>query len=248
MLLASRLLDVPHGFSTRIGGASRGPYSSLNLSRTVGDDPVAVEENVRRFAHAASFGRPILTAHQVHGTRMIFAGKGPSAEAMPLPDTDADALVTTSRDVGVAVKTADCTPILIHAPAAAAVAAVHAGWRGTHARILARAIESLVSDYGASRADIRIVIGPRIGPCCFEVGEEVAAQFAASAPGVVLRRGGKIFVDLGLANRLECLESGVPAAQIEDLGRCTSCEPDVFFSHRRDRGATGRHVSFIALT
>ena len=247
MLLVSRLLDIPHGFSTRVGGASQGPYSSLNLSGTVGDDPHAVEENVRRFANAVAIGRPVLTARQVHGTRMIFVDHGASAELLPPPQIEADALATRSRTVAVGVRTADCTPILVHAPRAGAVAAVHAGWRGTHARVLTQAIEALVRDHGATAAELRIVIGPRIGPCCFEVGEEVAAQFAASPPGVVIRRAARTFVDLGLANRSECLASGVPAGQIEDMGRCTFCEADVFFSHRRDHGTTGRHVSFIAL-
>jgi YfiH family protein len=248
MLLYSKILDVPHGFSTRLGGASQGPYSSLNLSRTVGDDESAVEENVRRFARGSGLKRPIITARQIHGSHVINPGSSSSTEAMPTPTEDADALASQDRDIAVAVKTADCVPILVHAPDVGAVAAVHAGWRGTRSRIAAVVVQTLSRDFGADPAKIRAAIGPRIGFCCFEVGVEVAAEFQAEfPPEVVARRGDRAFVDLGLANRSVLASAGVPDSQIDDLRRCTRCEGELFFSHRRDQGKTGRHVSFIAL-
>ena len=248
MLLYSRILDVPHGFSCRRGGASQGPYSSLNLSRTVGDAPWAVEDNVRRFSEETNLRRPIITVHQVHGTRLITPEPRQKAEMMPEASEDADGLISRNRDFALGVTTADCVPILIHATDVGAVAAVHAGWRGTRARIAAVAVESLVRDFGADPSKVHVAIGPYIGPCCFEVGVDVADEFRNGFPkAVVSCRDQHRFVDLGLANRSVLAAAGVPEVQIDDLRRCTRCEEDLFFSHRRDRGKTGRHIAYIAL-
>jgi polyphenol oxidase len=248
MLLNSRILDVPHGFSTRVGGASQGPYSSLNLSWSVGDESAAVEENVRRFAKAAGLGRPIITARQVHGIRVIAPPRRLESEGtLPVPTEEADALVANDQDRAVGVKTADCVPILMHAPDAGAVAAVHAGWRGTRSRIVKEAIQKL-RDLGAEPSKLRVAIGPAIRACCFQVGNDVAEEFRKGfSAAVVEHRQGQTFVNLALANRMALIESGVAESNIEDLARCTSCEDQLFFSHRRDRGVTGRQVSFIAL-
>jgi len=240
MFLTSDLLSragVVHGFSTRGGGISVAPWDSLNLGGSVGDDPAAVEENLVRLARAAGIARAAFrSAVQVHGDRVLVVGEGPHD-----PAEEADALLAAAPGVAVAVKTADCVPILLFDRATGAAAAVHAGWRGTAAAIARRAVEAL-SGQGGGPHSILAAVGPAIGPCCYEVSPELAERFAARhAEGVV--RGRQL--DLAEANRRLLLEAGVPAAQIEVLGRCTACEPARFFSHRRDAGRTGRHLSFV---
>lgn len=247
MIITSRLLDVPHGFTTRQGGVSQGPYASFNLSRSVGDDPAAVDQNALRLAAAAGLRGPVITARQVHGDRVLRPARPATDETLPAPSADADALWSADAGLAVGVKTADCVPILVHAPRSRSVAAVHAGWRGTVARVLARAIEALVREGGAAPGELRVAVGPAIGPCCFEVGPDVAAAFARGFPPEVVRQdGARTTVDLYLANRRIAEALGVPGTQIDDPVRCTRCAEREFFSHRRDRGVTGRHLAFIA--
>lgn len=225
-----------HGFSTRRGGVSAAPFDSLNLGGSVGDDPAAVEENLRRLAAEAGFERGGFRAVlQVHGDRVV------TADERPIPaGTEADALVSRTPGIAVAVKTADCVPILIASAATGSVAAVHAGWRGTDAAIVQRAVESL----GLPPSELVAAVGPAIGACCYEVSEELAARFAArhgSASGVVRGR----HLDLPAANRALLLEAGLRPEAIDVLDACTACDAERFFSHRRDRGNTGRHLSFV---
>lgn len=234
MFLTSRLLEregVRHGFSTRAGGVSSGPWSSLNLGGSVGDDPAAVAENVRRLAARAGLAG-FAAVHQVHGDRVVEGRPG-----LP-PSTEADAVLSVPGGPAPAVKTADCVPVLLLDRRSGRVAAVHAGWRGTRLRIVARAVEAL-GEPGAVVA----AIGPCIGRCCYEVSAELAAEFAGvfGADVVEGRR-----LDLVLANRRALREAGVGEAAIEVVGGCTSCDPARFFSHRRDEGRTGRHLSWIS--
>lgn len=240
MLVTSDLLaraGVVHGFSTREGGVSAAPWASLNLGGSVGDDPAAVEENLLRLAGAAGIRRGAFRgAVQVHGDRVLEVGQGPHD-----PATEADALLTGTPGLAVAVKTADCVPILLFDRHTGAAAAVHAGWRGTAAGIVRRAVLALAAR-GSDPAHVLAAIGPAIGRCCYVVSPELAADFAARHPeGVVQGR----HLDLPEANRRLLREAGVPDEQIDVLHRCTSCEGRLFFSHRRDAGRTGRHLSFV---
>ena len=158
-ILRSRLLDpFPHGFTTRLGGLSRPPYDALNLGEGVGDDPAAVAESWRRLALAAgvSFAR----VRQVHGARVVVAERAGG------PGDEADAVATRTPGVAAYVSVADCVPVLVADPRGNAVAAAHAGWRGTIARVAARAVEALVG-MGARREDLVAAVGPSIGPCCY---------------------------------------------------------------------------------
>jgi YfiH family protein len=235
-LLTSRRLSVPHGFSTRAGGVSVGPFASLNAGAGVGDDPLAVAENLARLVRAA--GGPIATAKQVHGAEVVRTS-GPGIEAM------ADALWTDEPGGSVGVRTADCVPILIEDPGGRRVAAVHAGWRGVAARVVERAVAALVKE-GARASELKVALGPCIQRCCFEVSGDLPERFAAAfGPEVVVASApGSRHLDLPLALVRSLAEAGVLASQIDVLGHCTSCDPR-FFSHRRDRGVTGRHLSFI---
>jgi YfiH family protein len=209
-------------FTTRAGGVSEGPYTSLNLGRWTDDDPAAVAENRRRAADGA--GAPAF-ARQVHGTRVLRVG-APSPEDAAA--TDADGVATAAHGVAALVLTADCIPVALALPGA--VAMVHAGWRGLADGVLeegVRAVRELAGD-----GPLHAAIGPAAGRCCYAVGEEVAARFPAWARG----RGRTLDLKAVAAARLRA----AGAVDVRDVGRCTMCEPDVFFSHRASGGITGR--------
>jgi len=239
-ILASALLAAfPHGFTTRAGGASEPPWDSLNLGTGVGDAPGEVAENWRRLSQAT--GLAFALVRQVHGDSVIHVDR-PTEGAR-----EADAVATAEPGVAACVLVADCVPLLIGDPLTGAVAAVHAGWRGTLARVAARAVESLAMTYGSNPGDLLAAIGPAIGPCCYEVSPELADRFKLElGPGVVDPRPRQPRLDLWLSNELVLRSAGVAQERIEVLGRCTACDAEAFFSHRRDGGRTGRQVGFIA--
>ena len=148
---------------------------------------------------------------------------------------EGDALVTARAGVAVSVRTADCYPILLADERNHAVAAVHAGWRGTAARIVIRTLEEMHRLYGTAAADVYAAIGPGIGECCYEVGADVALQFGLEA--------GRI--DLAAINRRQLLDAGVAEHRVDVLGGCTKCDAHLFHSYRRDQLAAGRMVSYI---
>jgi hypothetical protein len=154
-----------------------------------------------------------------------------------------DALLENTPGGMVAVKTADCLPILLVDPVVRAVAAVHAGWRGTVARIAAGAVAAMAAEFGTEPGNLRAAIGPGIGKCCFEVGPEVAAEFQEPVSG----EGRRAHVDLAAANRRQLLEAGVTASAIATSNLCTMCQANEFESYRRDREKAGRMLSFAAL-
>lgn len=255
--LTSPLLDragVRHAFSLRSGGVSPAPLDSLNLGGSVGDDPANVSENLRRFAAEAGVSAPFATVQQVHGDRVVTARASARGLAWfetpetPLPpcEIEADGVIGLDGAV-VGVRTADCVPILLFDPASGAAAAVHAGWRGTAARIVGKAVERLGRDHGARPSELLAAIGPAIGPCCYEVGGDLADRFEALLGGMVVNRAPPApHLDLLAANRRWLEEAGMLADRIDDLRACTACDAGRFFSHRRDAGRTGRHLSVIA--
>jgi hypothetical protein len=237
-LLRSRLLaGFPHGFTTREGGVSAGPFASLNLGDQVGDAPEAVAENWRRLGEAT--GLAFARVRQVHGARAVLA----SAPATPAEE--ADAVVSLTPGLAACVAVADCVPLLLADPASRAAAAVHAGWRGTLALAAAAGVRALAGACGAPPHRLLAVVGPSIGPCCYQVSEDVAARFETAFGAEVVRRGrGGPRLDLWAANARVLSDAGV--GEVELLARCTACEPQAFFSHRRDAGRTGRMVGFVA--
>lgn len=230
---------IRHGFSTRLGGVSVGPFASMNLARAVGDDPGAVAENHRRFAAAVGYdaGR-LYESSQVHGARVL---RAEGRDVLATRAEEADALVTTTPGDAVAVRVADCVPVLLAAPGVGAVAAVHAGWRGVAQRVLDAALAAMAVDPGGVIA----AVGPCIGPCCFEVGDEVAAEIAAASTGAAVRRvdGAKPRVDLRAAVAAQLAGAGVRA--VEQVGGCTRCEAGRYHSYRRDGKASGRLLAAI---
>jgi YfiH family protein len=236
LLTSPALRGFPHGFTTRRGGVSRAPWDALNLGGAVGDDPAAVAENWSRLA--AATGLSFARVRQVHGDRVV------AARAAGAPGEEADAVTTAAPGVAACVLVADCVPVLLADPRSGAVAAVHAGWRGTIARIAARAVEALARDHGARPGELVAAIGPSIGPCCYEVSPELAARFAREVGGEAAPRADR--VDLWRANARVLADAGVAPGAVDTLRRCTSCEGDLFFSHRRHSGCTGRQVGYVA--
>ncbi len=228
-----------HGFSDRRGGVSEGRYASLNLGAKWGDDPAHVRENLRRLGEQAGFDPSALrTADQVHGITI--------ADASALrEDTKADAVFATRESGLVAgVRTADCVPVLLVDEVAGICAAVHSGWRGTVANIVAETVKEL-SARGASCARLLAAIGPCISVEAFEVGPEVADQFADAFVWSATATRPRPHVDLRGCVRSQLLASGLLANNIEDVGGCTCLERHAYFSYRRDGAGIGQQLSFI---
>jgi YfiH family protein len=242
-LLRAKQLDVPHGFSTRSGGVSAAPFDSLNLGAHVNDEPALVLENRRRLLRSSG-ARSLAVLDQVHGDQVLTLNEG--RDDLVACGT-ADASITQTRGLALCIGTADCLPILLHAPEVRAVGAAHAGWRGTDKRIGARTVESLAV-LGASPKKMRAVLGPCIRRCCYEVSHELAAQFETQfGASVVARSFAQPHVDLVEASRLTLIQAGLPPESIEVIDACTSCDATRFFSHRRDQGKTGRMLAFVCL-
>src|SRR5512146_2739323 len=181
-ILQSRLLAAfVHGFTTRSGGAPTGPFASLNLGGGVGDDPAAVAENWARLERET--GLRFARVRQVHGARAV------RADAPTAPALEADVVVTQAPGVAACVSVADCVPVLLADPETGAVAAVHAGWRGTLAGAAAEGVRALAREAGAPAARLLAAVGPSIGPCCYEVSADLAAQFRAALGEAVVRPG-----------------------------------------------------------
>jgi len=238
LFLVARSLPVRHGFTLRSGGVSEGKRASLDLG-PAGKAGPDIRENRLRLARAAGLpAEALVLADQVHGTRVVRGRPGEVSEA--------DALWTDAADTWVGIRTADCVPILLASADGLRVAAVHSGWRGTAGRIVEAAVATLARE-GAGPATLRAAIGPCIGVCCYEVGEALGSRFTdAFGADVVRRDGPRPHLDLRLAVRNTLEQAGVAAAHIEDVPGCNSCDARRFFSHRRDRGGTGRHLAFIA--
>jgi polyphenol oxidase len=222
-------ITLPGGtalFTTRRGGVSDGPFASLNLGLWTDDDAGRVHENRTRVAHLA--GGRLAQVRQVHGTDVVAAD----------PDTvrDADGQVTAERGVAAMALVADCLPIALVAPEG--VGMLHAGWRGLAGGVVQAGVRA-VRELGGS-ADIVAAIGPGAGGCCYEVGEEVHAAFASH--GGAVRRGRNLDLKAIAVRELEA--AGVSA--VHDVGICTMCaDPQLFYSHRRDGGVTGRQAGVV---
>lgn len=218
-------------FPARVGGVSEPPRHSLNLGLLTGDDPAAVVENRRRLAAAIGVepGRVAL-ARQVHGAELLEHAQGAGRWLDPDPGApQADGHLLREAGQAAFCFTADCLPVALCGPGG--VALLHCGWRGLAAGIVARGAAAV----GARAA----VVGPGIGPCCYEVGEEVAAEFA-DLDGAVARRPGAARPRLDLVAAARALLAAAGVERVAAAGLCTGCEAELFFSHRRDRGATGR--------
>ena len=239
--------------TTRRGGVSTGNYASLNCTPYTGDDPDSVRQN-REILLSALPQRPreLIIPWQTHGTRVLavddaFLSVGSEQRHALLQGIDA--LVTNQPGICLCISTADCIPVLIYDAKHGAIAAVHAGWRGTVNRIVGHALERMRTLYGTDGADVSAVIGPGISLEAFEVGDEVYEAFrrAGSPMDRIARKQEKWHIDLWEANRLQLLDFGVPSASIETAGICTYTHYEDFFSARRLGIKSGRMLSGIVM-
>lgn len=240
------LARVSHAVFTRLGGVSRGPFASLNVGRSVGDDRAAVAENhARIYSYLGLSADRVATASQVHSNRIAVVMNDDGGRIFP----NADGLVTNQPGVALMLRFADCQPILLYDPVHHALGLVHAGWRGVAQGAVRRAVETMRHAFGSRPEELIAGLGPAIGVCCYTVGHEVAAVMGYALPdwNEVLRPEGsdKWRLDLSAANAQQLAAAGVQ--QIEQAHLCTGCHHDEFFSHRADHGHTGRFavVAFL---
>jgi polyphenol oxidase len=239
---------IKHGIFTRHGGESAAPFASLNLGGNVGDDAKAVRRNHERMYAALDMdGARACTVWQVHSADVMIAN-GPVRGRRWLGQ--ADGMVTDHADVVLAMRFADCTPLLFHDPVRGVIGMAHAGWRGTVRGIGANTVRLMQRAYGSNPADIRIGIGPAIGPSHYQVGEEVVAavqDYFGTVDGLIRRHpdDGTAYLDLWAANALDVRRAGVQ--QVETSGICTVDCNGEFFSHRAEKGRTGRFGAVLSL-
>ncbi|MHA8082564.1 peptidoglycan editing factor PgeF [Aquirufa sp. A-Brett2-15D] len=222
------------GVSTRHGGLSETPYTSLNLGIHTDDSPEIIEKNLALFCEDVGISPSDLArSYQVHGDKIWVTGR-------PGYQTGFDAMVSVQAGVFAGVSIADCTPILLADPVAGICAAIHAGWKGTVAGIVEKTAKRMIENRGSNPANILAYIGPCIGLANFEVGDEVAAQFAAEYK---TRVNNKWHVDLKAANAAQLEKLGI--TQIEIDPACTVENNGDYFSHRKEKGFTGRMIALI---
>lgn len=248
---------VRHLFSTRVGGVSKGIYSSMNLSYTRGDDKEAVDENFRRIADVLGCDvGDIVCSDQTHtvNLRVVSREDGGKGILTPKDYTDVDGLLTDEPGLVLATFYADCVPLYFVDTKKRAIALAHSGWRGTVARMGRCVTEKMKDVYGTDPADIVAVVGPSICQACYEVSEDVADAFAREFLGkgqadeiLISKGGGKYQLDLWRANEIVLTEAGIPAEQIQVTDLCTCHNSDYLFSHRASHGKRGNLGAFLGL-
>lgn len=244
-------------FTSRHGGVSPRPWNSLNLSHSVGDDPLNVAENRRRVVEGLDLPlEHTAVAGLVHGDAVgrvdgPIPRKGPGG---PYGDPsglvpEVDALITATPGIALLVTTADCTPIWLYDPDRRAAGLVHAGWRGTALRAVERAVQQMAAQFGSRPERLLAAVGPAIGPCCYEVDQPVWAALGPAGerwlrPGA---RPGRWQLDLWSANQEQLVAAGLRPEAVSVAGLCTSCQVDRFYSHRAEGGRTGRQAAVVVL-
>lgn len=241
-------LDIPHAFTTRLGGVSEGVYSSMNLAMHRGDGAENVAKNYEILANELGFDiNDLVLTRQTHSdiVRRVTKADARGLDHRAYPECDA--LITNDAGTALVVFTADCTPILLWDNVTCAVGALHAGWRGTAADIAGKTVRKMVSEFGCDPANIRAAIGPNIGACCFEtdrdVPEAIIKTFGKEATAFITESGGKYHVDLKDVNAFALRRAGVVSIEISD--DCTMCAPDRFWSHRIMGAARGSQGAVI---
>ncbi len=242
-------ISVPHCFTTRFGGVSRGHLASLNIGIRRGDEWENVLKNYEILGNELNFDpKKLVLSHQTHTDTVMKVGFRQAGAGLYAPELpECDALITNEPGIALVVFTADCTPILLHDPVTGAVGAVHAGWRGTAAAIAGKTVEAMAGEFGCDPKNIRAAIGPNIGFCCFEtdadVPEAMRASFGEAAEPFLRPHVDKFYVNLKGINALALRNAGVAHIAISES--CTVCECDRFWSHRVTGGLRGSQGAII---
>ena len=253
--------ELVHGISTRYGGVSEGCYQSLNLALHVNDNPDRVVENRRLFCSQLGLNSAnTVCCEQVHGTNVhtvTQADKGKGAFSLNDTIRDTDGLITNIKNIPLMLFFADCTPLLFYDPVNKAIGLSHAGWRGTAGDIAGKTLQAMQTVYGTDPEDCIAGIGPCIGQCCYEIGDEVAEKFVDffnnieytpnAVSKILCQKHGRYYLSLYEANKILLIEHGVSPQNISPEKQCTSCNSSVFYSYRADKGKTGRHAAIICL-
>ena len=241
---------VTHGFSTRIGGVSKGIFSSLNLSYTRGDDKNAVDENFRRIGKAIGFdSQKLVFSNQIHETSIHKVTEEDCGKVM----THMDGLVTNIKGIPMYTSYADCVPLFFFDPIKEVAAMAHSGWRGTVGRIGAKMVSVMEKDYGCERKDIIAAVGPSICQDCYEISEDVAIEFKKEFKEcpwedyLIDKGNGKYQLDLWKVNEIILLEAGILKEHLDVTDICTCCNSELLFSHRASHGKRGNLGAFIVL-
>ena len=250
----ARSLELPglrHGFSTREGGVSKGPYASLNLHWQKEGCAADVLENYRRFARGASVAyEDMVIVNHAHGNNVLQVSREDRGKGFDLPPLPfCDGLITNDPAVVLVTSHADCGAFFFYDPRKRAVGMAHAGWKGTLMQIGLVMAEKMQRAFGTDPGDILAAAGPCICPKCFEVDAELGEAFANAFEPGVCRPGkpGKAYVDLPRCAAIQFLRAGILPEHITLMDACTFENPAMFFSHRRDKGVTGSMAAFIRL-
>ncbi|MEW6661620.1 MAG: peptidoglycan editing factor PgeF [Bacillota bacterium] len=242
-------------FSTRIGGCSLPPYQGLNMAFHVGDDAEIVVKNRQLLCHALGLRLENLVAgNQVHGDEVAVVnrqhlGRGSLDMMGALPDTDG--LICIEPNIPLAAFFADCVPVFLLDPVKKAIGLAHAGWKGTVLEIAQKTLQKMQDRFGSQPSGCLAAIGPSIGPCCYEVDARVldmVKQYLPYAREVIQPISSqKGMLDLWQANAIALEKAGIPAGSISVSGLCTACNTQMFFSHRKEEGRTGRMAALLML-
>lgn len=247
---------LKHGFSTKLGGVSKGDCATMNLSFTRGDDPEDVMTNHRIFADAIGYEvENLVLSNQVHDTvvRCVDGSDCGKGVVCPSDLTGVDGLITRDKRVVLMTFFADCVPLFFYDPVEQAIGASHSGWRGTVNRMGARTVRAMEQEFGTDPKNLLAVIGPSICASCYEVSSDVAEKFREAFREeqweeiLVRKPAQKYQLDLWRANEIILAEAGIPEDQIEVSGLCTCCHPDLLFSHRATQGRRGNLSGVITL-
>lgn len=254
----SALPFIKHGFSTRLGGVSKGQFSTMNLNRKVMDaydDPANVNENFRRIAKSIGFDvNSVVLSKQVHKTNIRLVDESDRGKGLIIPrDYDEiDGLITNNANVTLVTKYADCVPLYFVDPVKKAIGLSHSGWRGTVGMIGKITVEEMGKAFGSDPKDIIAVIGPSICRDCYEIAGSTVDEFMKAFPEgidsiLTPKDNGRYLCDLWEANRLVLLKAGLQASNIHISGVCTSCNDDILFSHRKTQGKRGSLAAFLTI-
>lgn len=236
-----------HAVTTRNNGISPSPFHSLNLGINTDDDPANIKDNHSIICRSLGIDiRMLISSKQIHKDRILTIEKN---TRFPEPDISGrcwdgfDAIITDQPGYCLMIRIADCVPILLFDPELKIVAVVHAGWKGTLLNIAPKCVDVMQEKFGCNPSVMKCGIGPSIGKCCFDVQPEIAEKFKKSHEAghtFVTDINGGAHIDLKAANRLQLMGCGLKSTEIEISGYCTACRSDIFFSHRREQGRTGR--------
>ena len=246
---------IIHGFSTRLGGVSKGIYESMNLSFTRGDEEESVYENYRRISEAIGFlPEDIVCSDQTHTTNVRRVGRADRGKGIVKARdyTDVDGLITNAPGIVLATFYADCVPLFFVDPKNRAIGLSHSGWRGTVAKIGEVTVRRMQEEFGSDPSEIYGAVGPSICQDCYEVSEDVASAFAKEFSGhaceiLIEKGGGKYQLDLWKSNEIVLRDAGILPEHLAVTNLCTCCNPNFLFSHRASHGKRGNLAAFLGL-